>query len=84
MAVPEGATEVRYTIIVSGLPNGQPDVDLSFSRPVGNSQVGRVMDQAWFVAAAALVQFLRDNYPALIITGSRIYAGTMPGDPWQP
>lgn len=83
MTVPAGAISVTYTITAQ--MTGQPDMDLSFTRPLAAApQRAEVQDAFYFAMASAGIQALRDRFPNLTIIGGRTYTGTLTGDPWQP
>lgn len=79
MAIPAGAKTVEYYI---GYEGDNPELIIRFTGDLKDPNPG-VRDEAFRVAAEAMVSFLAGVYPeAQQPTLLRTYHGTIAGDPW--
>ncbi|MEV1006136.1 hypothetical protein [Streptomyces sp. NPDC049881] len=81
MAVPQGAASVTYTFRLS---DGDPEFELRFQVPVQQGDSGELADTVAAVGAAAMLDYLRNAFPARTARTTRSYEGYLTGDPWPP
>ncbi|TQN30624.1 hypothetical protein FHX37_0506 [Haloactinospora alba] len=80
MPTPEGATEVEYQFSTRDYPPYITSWTVVFE--IGSGTSGEAMHTMAEVAADAMVNWLRSEYPDSDIDASRSYTGSIAGAPW--